>query len=329
MGPQLYRCGNIVTWLTSSSMGTVLQWGRNFIVAETRHRSLDALRGDPRFNGAATLSLRKHVLGAGGVEQGILASMGPQLYRCGNIVTWLTSSSMGTVLQWGRNFIVAETRHRSLDALRGDPRFNGAATLSLRKHVLGAGGVEQGILASMGPQLYRCGNLMSSGCPRCRPACFNGAATLSLRKLDVIWMPAMSASMLQWGRNFIVAETRHRSLDALRGDPRFNGAATLSLRKLDVIWMPAMSASMLQWAATLSLRKPCQDRGSRTGTQMLQWGPQLYRCGNLMSSGCPRCRPACFNGAATLSLRKPCQDRGSRTGTQMLQWGRNFIVAET
>ena len=35
MGPQLYRCGNLEIIETSKSLDVVLQWGRNFIVAET------------------------------------------------------------------------------------------------------------------------------------------------------------------------------------------------------------------------------------------------------------------------------------------------------
>ena len=60
-----------------------LQWGRNFIVAEMI--SIDSITrsGLKRFNGAATLSLRKFL----------------QLFvQLGRVIP----------LQWGRNFIVAE-----------------------------------------------------------------------------------------------------------------------------------------------------------------------------------------------------------------------------
>ena len=59
MGPQLYRCGNVVDFLGVVRPQKLLQWGRNFIVAET-----DVLYSE--------------TIGSGG------ASMGPQLYRCGN-----------------------------------------------------------------------------------------------------------------------------------------------------------------------------------------------------------------------------------------------------
>ena len=218
--------------IVSAHLETItLQWGRNFIVAETGR--LD-LRGD----------------------QPDQASMGPQLYRCGNsghtasgptsrrsfngaatlslrkLTSFLIGSYGLVVLQWGRNFIVAETTQRPC-WLRNRTRFNGAATLSLRKpapvpdalpvlgtlqwdrnfivaetlgrvphphhdHYASMGpqlyrcgnqaddmdGIPHGIGASMGPQLYRCGNLYTSG---------------EIGTMDV---------GLQWGRNFIVAETR-------------------------------------------------------------------------------------------------------------------------
>ena len=156
MGPQLYRCGNLTIsfslarlfirfngaatlslrksnyfFLSRTSFYT-LQWGRNFIVAEMN------------------LSYQLGYLGQ-------IASMGPQLYRCGNVEVYETTGDLSALLQWGRNFIVAEI----------DPPHD----------------IEPAHLAaSMGPQLYRCGN-------------------------DILLILDDSAgTVLQWGRNFIVAE---------------------------------------------------------------------------------------------------------------------------
>ena len=60
-----------------------LQWGRNFIVAE-----IDLGKQAPNTETAA--------------------SMGPQLYRCGNLVGMFLGMQVYVSLQWGRNFIVAE-----------------------------------------------------------------------------------------------------------------------------------------------------------------------------------------------------------------------------
>ena len=206
MGPQLYRCGNsssvssAIGFLASLQWGRnfivaeiqvqtdindisqlLLQWGRNFIVAEIR--ALDRPRGRRRlrFNGAATLSLRK------------------SKYED-------TPDPWAVPLQWGRNFIVAEIRITLVFPVQPIARFNGAATLSLRKYrsvqrgdtlsnllqwgrnfivaeiYLHFSNHDGGDKASMGPQLYRCGNVTV------------GDDDLD-RKLE-----------LQWGRNFIVAE---------------------------------------------------------------------------------------------------------------------------
>ena len=172
----------------TSSAGSVmglyseLQWGRNFIVAETG--SWPACPGGcwPRFNGAATLSLRK-----------LLPVRGPSMQsRRFNGAATLSLRKPGsrraakrdiTALQWGRNFIVAETG--SWPACPGGcwPRFNGAATLSLRK-----------LLPVRGPSM--------------QSRRFNGAATLSLRKPGSRRAAKRDITALQWGRNFIVAETR-------------------------------------------------------------------------------------------------------------------------
>ena len=184
---------------------TTLQWGRNFIVAETSHDKRDK-------------PVRLH------------ASMGPQLYRCGNFVMSGSVTLAVKSLQWGRNFIVAETS-RSLWVWA--PRvccFNGAATLSLRKHRRGRHPCRRH-QASMGPQLYRCGN--------CDPTDDHGGAAPAsmgpqLYRCGNFKKPlglGAARMLLQWGRNFIVAETPTRA-PPLPSASIFNGAATLSLRKL-------------------------------------------------------------------------------------------------
>ena len=205
MGPQLYRCGNqywIQGILTNHVM---LQWGRNFIVAEIAMRDRGSHASRYSFNGAATLSLRKFdavrlyrrlmaVLQWGRnfivaeITQHLLqcsissmASMGPQLYRCGNADVPHHRPAPAWSLQWGRNFIVAEI-------------FQHPNPLLHHPH------------ASMGPQLYRCGNRSTAAATYGGDTRFNGAATLSLRKSEYTFTPSTTRVWLQWGRNFIVAE---------------------------------------------------------------------------------------------------------------------------
>ena len=145
--------------ICSCRAGVTLQWGRNFIVAE-----MDAvpvclvisclLQWGRNFI-VAEIGHNRHCH-AGRVP----ASMGPQLYRCGNEVVQCGGVGAVAMLQWGRNFIVAE------------------------------------ILTSEGskfPPYF----------------CFNGAATLSLRKCGMFGNFVPGGWALQWGRNFIVAEIMH------------------------------------------------------------------------------------------------------------------------
>ena len=159
--------------------------------------------------------------------------MGPQLYRCGNTVTVPANVSDVGLLQWGRNFIVAETRlAQTRKPLVMDRRFNGAATLSLRKRrdKRGMPAPHNGFNGAATLSLRK--RLPTPATMTGAPMCFNGAATLSLRKPADLKIAKDHAAGLQWGRNFIVAETPHpRQVPAPVRVQRFNGAATLSLRK--------------------------------------------------------------------------------------------------
>ena len=257
--------------------GAWLQWGRNFIVAEIwpcwgvwRRRALASMgpqlyrcgNADHKratcerrcsFNGAATLSLRKSVPGLGlrVPARGFNGAATLSLRKC---------SAMGYVccltikLQWGRNFIVAEMSHTSCGSTRRCPSFNGAATLSLRKW---RHRPQQGLKrhASMGPQLYRCGN--------------------SQFPIDA---PVVIV-LLQWGRNFIVAEIYRIIRPGRRRIP----------------------ASMGPQLYRCGNRGNRHQPGTGNGASM---GPQLYRCGNVTLAGFGGGLYICFNGAATLSLRK-------------------------
>ena len=109
-----------------------LQWGRNFIVAEIRlggrHKKSDGLLQWGRNFIVAEIGLSWM-----GFLCSSVASMGPQLYRCGNYRRTRRGVATSSELQWGRNFIVAEMPRRWSRRPCRRRRFNGAATLSLRK----------------------------------------------------------------------------------------------------------------------------------------------------------------------------------------------------
>ena len=164
------------------------------------------------FNGAATLSLRKGT------------------YKHGNTLGTASFNGAATLS-------LRKLTSRGLLIL-SDYSFNGAATLSLRKNLW-------------------CRGLDELLC------CFNGAATLSLRKLVAISRRRARVVVLQWGRNFIVAETRRNNAHHWR-----KCAAS-------------MGPQLYRCGNGAADQKDA-------GKLLASMGPQLYRCGNLRDTG-PRC----------------------------------------
>ena len=203
MWPQLLRCGNC--WQAHTpSMYFTLQCGRNFCVAEICLASLICMSILRRFNVAATFALRKSEMVRHWSVTLTVASMWPQLLRCGNPYPLFFYRNK-TRLQCGRNFCVAEIRfHRS-----------------------GNGSPYQ---ASMWPQLLRCGNMLLLEDTRSCDHRFNVAATFALRKFTESNGSGKYAYALQCGRNFCVAEISFSDLIVGR-TVCFNVAATFALRK--------------------------------------------------------------------------------------------------
>ena len=84
MGPQLYRCGNHWHSRYDPGVSPVLQWGRNFIVAETRAYGIDAQAGTGTLQWGRNFIVAETLKVSFSVWLFRIASMGPQLYRCGN-----------------------------------------------------------------------------------------------------------------------------------------------------------------------------------------------------------------------------------------------------
>ena len=203
MEPQLYRCGNLVSDPKVGAMTC--------------------------FNGAATLSLRKFDPGLmqelydWALQWGrnfIVAEMGGGVY----------SNRFTFVLQWGRNFIVAEINQRTSER-SGNPQLQWGrnfivAEIRSRPY---AGTLRLG--ASMGPQLYRCGNEL-----RLSYALPQNIASMGLQLYRCGNCNCTSPLSTMWTL-------------------RFNGAATLSLRKYCSSTSRITATRCFNGAATLSLRK--------------------------------------------------------------------------
>ena len=182
-------------------------------------------------------------------------------------------------LQWGRNFIVAEISHVHRQCTATDTCFNGAATLSLRKSAVPR------------PHLAH----SSAG--------FNGAATLSLRKSDAPCVAVWSPAVLQWGRNFIVAEI----------DPKEDN---------DVITFLASMGPQLYRCGN----EPTQRR--RPVKRVASMGPQLYRCGNSISLSKFSRSYLSLQWGRNFIVAEMHRSSTCSYLLKLLQWGRNFIVAE-
>ena len=179
MGPQLYRCGNTRTHWVQRTSRVRFNGAATLSLRKYPYRDWKNVES-VRFNGAATLSLRKSGGTPMSMETQAEASMGPQLYRCGN------------------------QRIEYRPTLQ-EYCFNGAATLSLRKCILRED-IKVHCRASMGPQLYRCGNRGKDPAERPGLHASMGPQLYRCGNQSLIDGLETPHTLLQWGRNFIVAE---------------------------------------------------------------------------------------------------------------------------
>ena len=198
------------------------------------------------YAGAATLSLRKFVGSALRLSRFIALQWGRNF-----IVAEISNGDIvhivGEALQWGRNFIVAEIKIVEETTKDMDAASMGPQLYRCGNHFLLINKINH-LIASMGPQLYRCGNDRRGLCSKDQLGRFNGAATLSLRKCSNPISTLTPNNLLQWGRNFIVAEM-------IRGG-----------RGISV------GHDMLQWGRNFIVAEIRFERRYRKEGDQLQWG---------------------------------------------------------
>ena len=205
------------------------------------------------FNGATTFPLWKSK--SLNILDGLLglASMGPQRFRCGNV-------------------------------------------LIIKR-------MDESQAASMGPQRFRCGNLFVSPSHQKTSRRFNGATTFPLWKSIGYNTNEHEMYMLQWGHNVSVVEIA-------------SGVGSLpkvSLASMGPQRFRCGNVSKMSWGVSYS---------------SASMGPQRFRCGNLLILiPLNRNRP-CFNGATTFPLWKLTSEVEIRTRPDELQWGHNVSVVE-
>ena len=184
-----------------------------------------------------------------------------------------------SLLQWGRNFIVAEIdllthNDTSANSLQWGRNFIVAEIP--QEHILGnpSGLLQWGrnfIVAEMDVAPWRV-----SG----RRTCFNGAATLSLRKCEPLPADLSTLARLQWGRNFIVAEMcvwtcAKVSILSLQWGRNFIVAEMSSA-------YPHISGQgELQWGRNFIVAETIQGEAGAVPNAAASMGPQRYCCGNI------------------------------------------------
>ena len=160
---------------------SLLQWGHNFTVVEIAVDAWMFSPGHAGFNGATTLQLWKlkffgffRVLSSwlqwghnftvveisikrGGSFRWTFASMGPQLYSCGNDTTEYDSNMSDLSFNGATTLQLWKCGYGTY-ITTVSKSFNGATTLQLWKSHAVRKQVFIILDASMGPQLYSCGN---------------------------------------------------------------------------------------------------------------------------------------------------------------------------
>ena len=285
-------------WMPCSSP---LQWSRNFSVADCGMQSR-RITQILCFNGAATFQLRIVANTRRTARRPCQASMEPQLFSCGlcytAVASWVDKRvasmepqlfSCGLLLlltiwlmkffllQWSRNFSVADCVPQ-IGSIWGGDELQWSRNFSVADCGKYPTTTTPSGWASMEPQLFSCGlNKLARG-GRTPNSRFNGAATFQLR----IACPKLVQSGVAMS---------------------FNGAATFQLRIVENIQQQQHQADGLQWSRNFSVADWTNWREVVGLPIPASMEPQLFSCGLLKIWICIMFFSPGFNGAATFQLR--------------------------
>ena len=183
-----------------------------------------ARRHQIRFNGAASMRMRRALTDDDLRHLLVVASMGPHPCGCGG-----------------------EASH--LRPCRGQQRFNGAASMRMRRGYAAV------------PVVWI-------------PSCFNGAASMRMRRACVFQKRKRKAHQLQWGRIHADAEGSAISFPSSHWTVCFNGAASMRMRReLCNAQGARESCSRFNGAASMRMRRArLRVNLIAVFTAWLQWG---------------------------------------------------------
>ena len=231
-----------------------------------------------------------------------LPSMEPQLFSCGLYLS-ISIHGIRIILQWSRNFSVADCQWTGIHPILAS-------------------------FPSMEPQLFSCGLLLEclASClahePSMEPQLFS--CGLKVCEAAHVILP----SILQWSRNFSVADCRTFHMIWSLILYSFNGAATFQLRIAD--WRPCwwcfpFDPSMEPQLFSCGLRNAYEVQREREAPSM---EPQLFSCGLQIDA----LADGAFHSTLQWSRNFSVADCGTRMKCKEkekpLQWSRNFSVAD-
>ena len=159
--------------------------------------------------------------------------------------------------------------------------------------------------ASMEPQLFSCGLRIQNVPVWQMQESFNGAATFQLRIAQKFRGIKKGTFLLQWSRNFSVADCSANELLRRKVHGRFNGAATFQLRIANIFFVIDYDVfPWLQWSRNFSV-------ADWRLNSHLWWNRNLL-----------------LQWSRNFSVAD-CNERGiMEFDVILLQWSRNFSVAD-
>ena len=302
---------------------TMLQWGRDRSIAESRRLPIGRMHDRPASMGPRSIDPRKAALSCDAVLNRRLASMGPRSIDRGKR-TSRARRRQDHELQWGRDRSIAESvTGASAHATSGMLQWGRDRSIaeSYVGCVLSSWWID---LASMGPRSFDRGKCSrNAGRDRGNDS-FNGAAIDRSRKVSSARTKHHSKS-LQWGRGSI-----DRGKAAIPSRTICSGRASMGPRSIDrgneADYRERHGYLQLQWGRDRSIAERLVAVQVRTAPlSRLQWGRGSSIAERRIGGDGNDALSIGFNGAAIDRSRKGDGSEALRLAVTLLQWGRDLI----
>ena len=180
--------------------------------------------------------------------------MGPHFFKCGNVRSLYSAIKTPRCFNGAALFQVRK-HFQNIASDASDASFNGAALFQVRKHPVQALDHLCGILASMGPHFFKCGN----------------------NWVNADFFYGLQASM---GPHFFKCGNKRLAVGLAKTRSRFNGAALFQVRKPSPVDDMITAEEKLQWGRTFSSAETRMRRTAEVAEKLASMGPHFFKCGN-------------------------------------------------